>query len=199
MRQQFFPALRILLVFTLLFGVIFPVLVFAAGRIFAEKADGSLMRDASGTVVGSSLVGQQFESDRYFHSRPSAAGQLAAGKIEADNSTPALNSGASNLGPTNPTLIDSVANEVDKYRLLNDVPPRRRIPIDAVTSSGSGVDPDISIVNARLQAPRIAMVRGIPLDRVNKLIESNSKGPAFGIFGTKVVNVLSLNLALDRS
>lgn len=200
MRRQLLPALRMVLVFTVLTGVIYPALVFGFGRLFASKADGSHVRDASGTVVGSSLIGQQFQSDQYFHSRPSAAGFLASGSMpSSDQAGDPLASGASNLGPTNPELVSRVGDAIAAYRAINGLTEDAEIPVDAVTSSGSGVDPHISVANARLQALRVAAARGLAVDDVLEKIDAHTDLPALGFLGTTMVNVLALNLALDGS
>jgi K+-transporting ATPase ATPase C chain len=200
MRKQLFAAIRMVLVLTLVTGVVFPLLVVGIGRVFGGRADGSLVRDSSGAVVGSSLVGQEFTGDRYFQGRPSAAGRLASGsKGDSADDVDPLASGASNLGPTNPVLISRVQNAVDAYRIRNQVPDGVDVPVDAVTSSGSGVDPDISVENARLQAGRVAAVRGISVDTVMSLIDEATKNPDLGFLGSKRVNVLALNMLLDAS
>jgi K+-transporting ATPase ATPase C chain len=205
MRRQLLPALRIFLVLTVALGLLYPLSIFVIGRAFSSKADGSLVRAADGTVIGSSLIGQEFSGETYFSSRPSAAGILASGSLDdqgqaADPTDATLqNSGASNLGPTNPVLIDGVAQKVIAYRVANGLADDTPVPIDAVTSSASGVDPNISVANARLQAKRVARVRGIAESTVLSLIDRYTDGAVLGVFGVPGVNVLELNLALDRS
>jgi K+-transporting ATPase ATPase C chain len=142
----------------------------------------------SGRLVGSSLIGQAFEEPQYFHPRPSAAG----------DGHDAMSSGASNLGPSNPELLDAVARRKEEYRRHNGLTAGAPVPVDAITSSGSGLDPQISPANARLQARRVAEARGVPLVRVLRLVDAATQGRTFGVFGDPGVNVLELNLALDE-
>jgi K+-transporting ATPase ATPase C chain len=153
---------------------------------FPGRADGSLV-EREGVVVGSRLLGQSFTETRYFHPRPSAAG---AGYDGAASS-------ASNLGPSNPTLLDDVTQRVASYRATNGLPAGATVPVDAVTASGSGLDPHISPENARLQASRIARTRGLALSRVLELIARHTSERSAGFLGEPGVNVLELNLALD--
>lgn len=187
MRRQILPALLAFLCFTVLTGVAYPLVITGVSQVaFPNRSDGSLLtRD--GKVIGSKLIGQDFKGPRYFHSRPSAAG---AGYD-------AMSSGASNLGPTNETLI----SDVRKRALVYDAENLHRgsVPGDAVTSSGSGLDPDISPANARLQAPRIARARGLSLEAVLRLIVEHTDGRSLGFLGEPGVNVLELNLALDQA
>ena len=187
MRRQLLPALRTLAVLTVLCGLVFPLLVTAvAGIAFADRANGSLIRDAKGTVIGSSLIGQAFDGSQWFHGRPSAAG----------DGYDATASSSSNLGPTNPDLLQSVADRVEVYRAENGLPASAAVPVDAVTASGSGLDPQISIANARLQAPRVAEARGISEGRLLTLIDDNTTRRSLGFLGEPGVNVLGLNLAV---
>jgi len=188
MRRQLLPALRIVLVFTVLLGLAYPLVVTGVAQgLWSDKADGSLVK-VDGKVVGSSLLGQTFTKAKYFHPRPSAAG----------DGYDALASSASNLGPTNPTLIDNVKKAAAAYRKENGLPAGFSVPIDAVTSSGSGLDPGISVANARLQAARVADARGLTKAQVAKAIADNTHDRQLGVLGEKYVNVLELNLALDR-
>ena len=188
MRRQLLPALRIVLVFTVLLGLAYPLVVTGVAQgLWSDKADGSLVK-VDGKVVGSSLLGQTFTKAKYFHPRPSAAG----------DGYDALASSASNLGPTNPTLIDNVKKAAAAYRKENGLPAAFSVPIDAVTSSGSGLDPGISVANARLQAARVADARGLTKAQVAKAIDDNTHDRQLGVLGEKYVNVLELNLALDR-
>jgi len=177
-------------VLTVLTGIIYPLAVFGiAQTIFPRQAGGSIVV-ANNKVVGSSLIGQNFSSAKYFQSRPSAAG---------DKGYDASNSGGSNLGPTNKALIDAV-----KLRLKNLVESNpgidpRQVPIDLVTASGSGLDPEISPAAADLQVARVAHARGLSEDQVRQLIADNTRPRSAGIFGEPGVNVLLLNLALDRA
>jgi K+-transporting ATPase ATPase C chain len=143
--------------------------------------------DSSGTIHGSRLIGQQFTGEKYFHSRPSAAG----------NGYDATSSGGSNLGPTSKKLADSIAQNVADYRAQNNLGTNDAVPADAVTASGSGLDPHISVRNAELQAPRVAKARGLPVEKVLELARQNTDQPDLKIFGEAGVNVLKLNLALD--
>jgi K+-transporting ATPase ATPase C chain len=200
MRAQLIAGLRALLVLTLLCGVAFPLAVTAVAQVaFHDKADGSLVH-RDGKVVGSSLIGQTFTGAEYFHGRPSAAGAAAAGVEGADaDDLTQVASGASNLGPTNPELLDTVTERVDAYRAENDLARDVRVPVDAVTASGSGLDPQISVANARLQAPRVAEARGMDTDAVLALVDKHTGHRSLGFLGEDGVNVLALNLDLDRS
>jgi potassium-transporting ATPase KdpC subunit len=167
---------------------IYPIAVWGFGRLlFRHQSDGSLIVDKDGTVLGSELIGQQFSTDKYFNSRPSAAG----------TGYDATSSGGTNLGPTSQKLHDSVKAAVDAYRKQNGLADDALVPGDAVTSSASGLDPDISVENAALQAPRVARVRKMPVDDVKALIQKYTMGRDLGVFGEPRVNVLKLNLALD--
>jgi potassium-transporting ATPase KdpC subunit len=204
MRRQLMPALRMVVVVTIITGLAYPLLItgFAQG-LFRDKANGSLV-EVDGRVVGSSLLGQTFTGDQYFQGRPSAAGILASGSTDeegepADPTDLTLaNSGGSNLGPSNPDLVQMVDAAAVAYRKLNGLAADTAIPVDAVTSSGSGLDPQISVANARLQAPRVASVRGLDVGLVSDLIDAHTDGRLAGTFGEPGVNVLGLNLALDR-
>lgn len=189
MRAQLWAAVRILLVFTLVVGVGYPLVVTAIAQVgFADKADGSFV-ERDGEIVGSSLIGQSFAGDEWFQPRPSAA----------CDGYDALCSAGSNLGPTNPELIDAVAERVEQYREANGLSARSKVPVDAVTASGSGLDPHISEANATLQAPRVAAARNLSLRRVTDLIADHTDAPSLGVFGQPGVNVLQLNLALERA
>jgi potassium-transporting ATPase KdpC subunit len=200
MRAQLLAGLRALLVLTLLCGLAYPLAVTGIAQLaFHDKADGSLVRE-DGEVVGSSLIGQSFTGEEYFHIRPSAAGAAAAGAEGADpDDLSQVASGASNLGPTNPELLDTVAERVDAYRDENGLDPDTRVPVDAATALGSGLDPHISVANARLQAPRVADARGLDVDDVVALVDEHTASRTLGFLGEKGVNVLELNLDLDRS
>jgi potassium-transporting ATPase KdpC subunit len=187
MRRQLVPALLILIVFTVLTGLIYPLVVTGIAQVaFPNRANGSLI-EPNGTVVGSKLIGQNFSAPRYFQPRPSAAGDGYDG----------MSSSASNLGPTNPELIADVRKRVAEYRRVNRVPRGVAVPADAVTASASGLDPDISPANARLQARRVARVRGMPLRDVLEAIEDHTDRRSLGFLGDRGVNVLEVNLALD--
>jgi K+-transporting ATPase ATPase C chain len=204
MRRQLLTALRMSLALIVILGLAYPLVVTGLGQaLFSKQADGSYVKDASGSVVGSSLLGQPFTQPQYFHPRPSAAG----------DGYDASASGPSNLGPSNPKLLDGEADDpatpdedetydgivqrVAAYRQENRLSADAMVPADAVTASGSGLDPAISLANARLQAPRVAEARGLPAEQVIALIDDHTQGPRWGFLGEKTVNVLSLNLALD--
>jgi K+-transporting ATPase ATPase C chain len=201
MRRQLVPSIVSMLIFTVILGVGFPLVILGIGQLaFHDKANGSII-ECKGTAVGSSLIGQSFTDKKgnplpeYFQSRPSAAVGVD-GTTEAGYD-PTLSSG-SNLGPTNPAFLKTVQQRVKDYRELNGLSDSTEVPVDAVTASGSGLDPDISIANARLQAKRVADERGISVSKVNQLIDDNTTGRALGILGEKAVNVVELNLALDN-
>lgn len=199
MRAQLVAAVRAVAVLTVLTGLIYPLVVTGlAQAAFGDKADGSLVRDADGRVVGSELIGQTFTADEYFHGRPSAAGAAASGSEGADpDDLTQVNSGASNLGPTNPDLLAAIDERAVAYRETNGLAADADVPIDAVTASGSGVDPHISVANARLQAPRIADERGLDPDEVLEMVDDHTSPRSLGFLGEKGANVLELNLALD--
>ena len=187
MRKQILPALLAFLCFTVLTGLVYPLVLTGVTQVaFPNRADGSLI-ERDGKVVGSKLIGQPFAGPRYFQPRPSAAG----------DGYDAMASAASNLGPTNQTLLSEVRKRVLAYDALNR--HSGAAPGDAVTASGSGLDPQISPENARTQAPRIARVRGLPLPVVLSLIDKNTDGRSLGFLGEPGVKVLELNLALDRA
>lgn len=186
--KQLRPAILSVLLLTLLTGCVFPLLLFAIGApLFPAQAHGSLVT-RGGIVVGSKLIGQEFTGDRYFHSRPSAAGSGYDGTA----------SGGSNLGPNNPKFADDIRQLAESYRKENGLAADVPIPIDAVTRSASGLDPDISPQNAALQLARVARARGLAQGVVRNLVERYTAGPQFGILGSPRVTVLELNLALDQ-
>ena len=199
-RQQLLAGLRAALVLTVLTGVLYPLAVTLLAQVaFEAEADGSLV-EQDGQPVGSSLLGQAFTRPQYFHGRPSAAGAAASGTRGGDPDDPSqIASGASNLGPTNPDLLTAVTDAADAYREANGLAADKPVPVDAVTSSGSGVDPHISIANAELQAPRVADERGLDLATVLALIEAHTDSRSLGFLGEPGVNVLRLNLALDAA
>jgi K+-transporting ATPase ATPase C chain len=179
-------SIRFTLVTVVLVGLGYPLLVTGiAGALFPHKAEGSLIRLKDGTVIGSELLAQSFTADKYFHPRPSAAG----------NGYDATSSGGSSLGPSNKTLIDRIQGSIDKLSAEN---PGKPVPIDLVTTSGSGLDPDITPDAAYFQAPRVAKARGIPEEQIRQLIEQHTTGRQLGILGEPRVNVLDLNLDLDK-
>jgi K+-transporting ATPase ATPase C chain len=167
---------------------LYPLIVFGiAQAVFRDKANGSLIVDAKGVVRGSRLLGQGFTADRYFHPRPSAAG----------NGYDAANSGGSNLGPTSQKLYDAVKERLSAYRKENGLTETDHVPADAVTASGSGLDPHISVPNAERQLARVAKAHGLDPQKVRELIEQHTAKADFGLLGDSGVNVLLLNLALD--
>jgi K+-transporting ATPase ATPase C chain len=181
------PALVMFGALSLLCGVLYPAAVTGIGRVaFAHQADGSLL-DAGGRTVGSSLIGQPFAAPRYFWGRPSATAPMA------DNGA---GSGGANQGPTNPALLDAVRARVQALRKA-DPGNRAAVPVDLVTTSASGVDPEISVAAAEYQAARVAAARGVPAQQVRALIAAQRKDPVLGVLGEPRVNVLALNLALD--
>jgi K+-transporting ATPase ATPase C chain len=167
---------------------LYPLIVFGIGQaLFPDKANGSLIVDAGGVVRGSRLIGQPFAADKYFHPRPSSAG----------NGYDPTSSGGSNLGPTSQKLRDAIAQNVADYRAQNGLATNALVPADSVTASGSGLDPHISPQNAALQADRVAKARGLSLEKVRELIQQNTDPASLGILGDPGVNLLRLNLALD--
>jgi len=168
---------------------LYPLAVFGLAQLFfPHQANGSLVRDSQGQVRGSELLGQQFTSDKFFHSRPSAAG----------TGYDATASGGSNLGPTSQKLRDAIAERVTQYRKENGLSATEPVPADAVTASGSGLDPHISVRNAEIQANRVAHERNVPREKILQLIASATEGPQLGVLGETRVNVLKLNLLLER-
>ena len=181
-------SLFLTLVFAVLLCGVYPLVVWAGGQaLFADKANGSLVIDQAGTVRGSALLAQNFTSEKYFQPRPSAAG----------TGYDAANSSGTNLGPTSKKLADSVQSAVAAYRTTNGLTADTPIPADAVTSSGSGLDPHISLANAQLQAARVAKARGLAPEKISALIAARTEGRDLAVFGESRVNVLLLNLALD--
>ena len=167
---------------------VYPLVVFGISQtFFRDKANGSLIVDANGMVHGSKLLGQGFADAKYFHPRPSAAG----------NGYDATSSGGSNLGPTSRKLNDAIKDRVAAYRKENGLSETEPVPADAVTASGSGLDPQISLRNAELQTPRVAKARGLSEEKVRELVQQNTDGRDLGVLGDPGVNVLELNLALD--
>jgi K+-transporting ATPase ATPase C chain len=183
------PALLAVVAFTVLCGLAYPLAVTAITQVgWGDKADGSLI-ERDGKVVGSQRIGQTFVSPDYFHPRPSAAG---------DGYDGAASSG-SNLGPTNAEYLAAVAERVTAYREENGLGTDTLVPVDAVTASASGLDPQISVRNARLQAPRVAAERGVDVEAVLKLIADNTTDRTLGVLGDPGVNVVNLNLDLDEN
>jgi len=198
MLREVRPAILLLVLLTLITGLAYPLAMTAiAGAIFPKQAQGSLI-EKDGKVVGSDLIGQQFKENKYFHGRPSAT--VAPDPADSTKTVPApynaANSGGSNLGPTSKALNDRVKEDVEKLKAEN---PSTPVPVDLVTTSGSGLDPDISPEGALFQVPRIAKARSMPEESVRQLVTENTKGRFAGLFGELRVNVLALNLALDAA
>jgi len=198
MLKEIRPAILILLLLTLITGLAYPLaMTEVAGAIFPKQAQGSLI-ERGGKVVGSALIGQEFKDDKYFHGRLSAT--TAPDPADSSKTVPApynaANSGASNLGPTSKALNDRIKEDVDKLKAEN---PSASVPIDLVTTSASGLDPDISPEGALFQVPRVAKVRGMGEDRVRQLVAENTSGRLIGLFGEPRVTFLALNLALDAA
>jgi len=198
MLREIRPAIILLLALTAITGLAYPLAITAvAGAIFPKQAQGSLI-ERDGKVIGSALIGQEFRSDKYFHGRPSAT--TAPDPSDSTKTVPApynaANSGGSNLGPTSKALNDRVKEDVEKLKAEN---PSQAVPIDLVTTSASGLDPDISPEAALFQVPRVAKARGLPEDRVRQLVTEHTEGRLGGLLGEPRVNVLALNLALDAA
>jgi potassium-transporting ATPase KdpC subunit len=196
MLKEIRPAIILLVALTLITGLAYPLAMTAiAGVIFPKQAQGSLI-ERDGKVVGSALIGQEFKDDKYFHGRPSAT--TAPDPADSTKTVPApynaANSGGSNLGPTSKALADRLKEDVDKLKAEN---PKAAVPVDLVTTSASGLDPDISPDAALFQVPRVARARNLPEDRVRALVTANTQGRLAGLLGEPRVNVLALNLALD--
>lgn len=198
MLREVRPAIFVLIILTAITGLVYPLAITGiAGVVFPAQAQGSLI-ERDGTVIGSALIGQTFTSDKYFHGRPSAT--TAADPNDASKTVPlpynAANSGGSNLGPTSKALADRLKDDVDKLKAEN---PSASVPVDLVTTSGSGLDPDISPEGALFQLPRVAKARGLPEASVRRLVEDQTRSRLGGILGEPRVNVLALNLALDTA
>ena len=198
MLRELRPAILILVLLTLITGLAYPLAMTAiAGVIFPKQAQGSLI-EKDGKVIGSSLIGQEFKDDKYCHGRPSATSAADPADSTKTVSAPynAANSGGSNLGPTSKALNDRIKEDVEKLKAEN---PTATVPVDLVTTSGSGLDPDISPEAALFQVPRVAKVRNMPEDQARQLVTASSQGRLGGLLGEIKVNVLALNLALDRA
>lgn len=198
MLREIRPAIVLLLVLTAITGLAYPLAMTGiAGAIFPAQAQGSLI-EKDGKVIGSALIGQEFKDDKYFHGRPSATLAPDPNDSKKTVSAPynAANSGGSNLGPTSKALADRLKEDVDKLKAEN---PNTAVPVDLVTTSASGLDPDISPEAAQFQVPRVAKARNVSEDSLKVLVASNTQGRLLGLFGEPRVNVLALNLALDRA
>jgi K+-transporting ATPase ATPase C chain len=198
MLKEIRPAILVLVVLTLITGLGYPLAMTAIGGVlFPRQAQGSLI-ERDGKVIGSALIGQEFKDDKYFHGRPSATSAPDPADSTKTVSAPynAANSGGSNLGPTSKALNDRIKEDVDKLKAEN---PTAAVPVDLVTTSASGLDPDVSPEAALFQVPRVAKARNLPEDRVRQLVTENTEGRQAGLLGEPRVNVLALNLALDRA
>lgn len=184
------PALISLILLTFVLGIVYPLFMYGVGQLFFHrKANGTLFYYQNGKVLGSEWIAQGFTKPEYFHPRPSSAG---------DKGYDAANSSGSNLGPTSQKLADALKQRAGAYRSENKLSSDTSIPADAVTTSGSGLDPHISVTNALLQAPRVASARSLTEGDVQDLIAEYTEGPTLGLFGEPRVNVLRVNLALDK-
>jgi K+-transporting ATPase ATPase C chain len=196
MLKEIRPAIVILIALTLITGLVYPLAITGiAGVLFPYQAQGSLI-ERNGMVVGSELIGQVFADDKYFHGRPSATNTPDPNDPTKNVDAPynAANSAGSNLGPTSKALADRLQGDVDKLKAEN---PSAPVPVDLVTTSGSGLDPHISPAAALFQVPRVAKARNLPEDRVRELVQAQTEGRLLGLLGEPRVNVLALNLALD--
>jgi potassium-transporting ATPase KdpC subunit len=196
MLKEIRPSIILVIALTLITGLVYPlVMTGIAGVIFPYQAQGSLI-EKDGKVIGSALIGQVFADDKYFHGRPSATNtpdpKDATKTVDAPYN--AINSMGSNLGPTSKALVDRVKADVETLKKEN---PSAAVPVDLVTTSGSGLDPDISPASAFFQVPRVAKARSLPEARVRALVEAQVEGRTLGLLGEPRVNVLKLNLALD--
>jgi potassium-transporting ATPase KdpC subunit len=196
MLREIRPAIVVLLALTIITGLLYPLAMTGVAKIMPYQAQGSLI-ERGGKIVGSVLIGQEFTSDKYFHGRPTAT--TATDPNDASKTVPspynAANSGGSNLGPSNKALIDRVQTDLEKLRTENPSVP---VPADLVTTSASGLDPDISPEAAYFQVPRVAKARNLTEDRVRQLVGQHTEERLLGILGEPRVNVLLLNLALDQ-
>jgi K+-transporting ATPase ATPase C chain len=197
MLNQLRPAIVMMVLLTVITGILYPLAITGIGQaIFPKQANGSLI-EQDGKVIGSSLIGQNFAGDKYFHGRPSATTEADPNDSTKTVSVPysADASTGSNLGPTSKALMDRVKGDVDTLKAGNDAP----VPVDLVTTSASGLDPDITPAGAEFQVARVAKARGLTPDAVRAAVAQATQGPTFGVLGEAHVNVLKLNMALDAA
>ncbi|GAB2516064.1 K(+)-transporting ATPase subunit C [Spirosoma aerophilum] len=185
MKNHISPAIRLTLVLLVILSIVYPLVIAGVARLAPGQGKGETVT-VNGRVVGYALVGQTFTADRYFNSRPSAVGYKADG------------SGGSNKGPSNPDYLETVQARIDTFLVHNPGINKAEIPAELVTASGSGLDPDLSPEAAKIQIARIAKIRNVSADRLNQLVDEQTKGPLMGLFGPSTVNVLKLNVALDE-
>ena len=198
MLREIRPAILVLVALTLITGLAYPLAMTGlANVVLPKQAQGSLI-EKDGKVIGSALIGQEFKQDKYFHGRPSAT--VAPDPADSSKTVPApynaANSGGSNLGPTSKALADRIKEDVEKLKAEN---PAAQVPVDLVTTSASGLDPDISPEAALFQVPRVARARKLPEDTIRQIVAANTQGRLIGLLGEPHVNVLALNLALDAA
>ena len=198
MLKEFRPAIVVLVALTLITGLVYPLAMTGIAQVLFPYQAGGSMIERDGSVVGSALIGQQFSDEKYFHGRPSATNTPDPNDPTKNIDAPynAANSGASNLGPTSKMLADRLAGDVDKLKAENPAMP---VPVDLVTTSGSGLDPHISPAAALFQVPRVAKARNLPEERVRALVAAQTEGRWLGLLGEPRVNVLALNMALDSA
>jgi potassium-transporting ATPase KdpC subunit len=195
MLREIRPAIMMVIAFTLVTGIAYPLAMTGIAQVvFPHQANGSLLT-SNGTVIGSELIGQNFTSDKYFHGRPSAIMGTDANGKPIPTPYDASNSYGSNLGPTSKALIDRVTGDVATLKAQNNQP----VPVDLVTTSASGLDPDITPAAAAFQVPRVAKARNLPEDQIRQLVAEHTEGKLLGLIGEPHVNVLQLNLALDKA
>jgi K+-transporting ATPase ATPase C chain len=195
MLKELRPAIVMVIVLTVILGIAYPLAMTGIAQlVFPYQANGSLLRDKDGKVIGSELIGQNFTSPKYFHGRPSVTTGTDASGNSVAQSYNAANSYGSNLGPTSKALIDRVTADTAKLKAEN---PGQPVPVDLVTTSGSGLDPDITPAAAYFQVPRVAKARSLPEDQVRQLVTDHIEGRFLGLLGEPYVYVLKLNLALD--
>jgi K+-transporting ATPase ATPase C chain len=187
MKKYFLPAIKITLLTMVLFGVIYPLLIVGVAKVIAPSEGKGKTIDLNGQTIGFELIGQSFTSDEYFNSRPSAVNYNASA------------TGGSNKGPNNPGYLEVIEERITVFLAKNPTIAREQIPVDLITASGGGLDPHISVQAALIQIPRIAKVRGMNENALESLVNIHIEKPLLGLFGTTRINVLSLNLALNRA